>query len=50
LTGEMRDLLNLYRAGKIKPVVDSVYKFADAPSAHRRMHDRKNVGKVVLVP
>jgi NADPH:quinone reductase-like Zn-dependent oxidoreductase len=50
LTGEMRDLLGLYRAGKIKPVVDSVFKFADAPSAHRRMHDRKNVGKVVLVP
>jgi NADPH:quinone reductase-like Zn-dependent oxidoreductase len=50
LTGEMRDLLQLYREGKIKPTVDSVFKFADAPSAHRRMHERKNVGKVVLVP
>jgi NADPH:quinone reductase-like Zn-dependent oxidoreductase len=50
LTGEMRDLLGLYRTGKIRPVVDSVFTFADAANAHRRMHDRKNVGKVVLVP
>jgi NADPH:quinone reductase-like Zn-dependent oxidoreductase len=50
LTGEMRDLLSLYLEGKIKPVVDSIFKFADAASAHRRMHERKNIGKVVLVP
>ena len=25
-------------------------KFADAASAHRRLEERKNVGKVVLVP
>jgi synaptic vesicle membrane protein VAT-1 len=50
LTGEMRELLALYRRGKIKPTVDSVFKFADAAAAHRRMHERKNVGKVVLVP
>jgi len=50
LSGEMRELLALYRAGKIKPIVDSVFKFDDAANAHRRMHDRKNVGKVVLVP
>jgi NADPH:quinone reductase-like Zn-dependent oxidoreductase len=50
LNGEMRDLLALYGAGKIKPTIDSVYKFADAAAAHRRMHERKNIGKVVLVP
>jgi NADPH:quinone reductase-like Zn-dependent oxidoreductase len=50
LTSEMRDLLSLYRAGKIKPRVDAVFPFADAAAAHRRMHERKNVGKVVLVP
>jgi NADPH:quinone reductase-like Zn-dependent oxidoreductase len=50
LNGEMRDLIALYRAGKIKPTVDSVFKFADVAAAHRRMHERKNVGKIVLVP
>jgi NADPH:quinone reductase-like Zn-dependent oxidoreductase len=50
LTREVRDLLDLYRAGKIKPVVDSVFKFGEVAAAHRRMHERKNMGKVVLVP
>jgi NADPH:quinone reductase-like Zn-dependent oxidoreductase len=50
LNGEMRDLLELYRSGKIKPTIDSVYKFADIAAAHRRMHERKNIGKIVLVP
>jgi NADPH:quinone reductase-like Zn-dependent oxidoreductase len=50
LIAEMRALLALYRDGKIKPIIDSVYKFDDAPNAHRRMHDRKNIGKVVLTP
>jgi len=50
LTGEMSALLELYRAGKVKPTVDSVFKFADVSAAHRRMHERKNVGKIVLVP
>jgi NADPH:quinone reductase-like Zn-dependent oxidoreductase len=50
LSGELRDLLTLYREGKIRPTVDSVFKFDDVASAHRRMHERSNVGKVVLVP
>lgn len=40
----------LWREGKIKPRVDSTYPFERAADAHRRMHERKNVGKVVLVP
>jgi synaptic vesicle membrane protein VAT-1 len=40
----------LWREGKIKPRVDSTYRFEQAADAHRRMHDRKNVGKIVLVP
>ncbi|HEX9294731.1 MAG TPA: medium chain dehydrogenase/reductase family protein [Polyangiaceae bacterium] len=43
-------LLVLYRAGKIKPTIDSVFKFSDVAAAHRRMHERRNVGKLVLVP
>jgi NADPH:quinone reductase-like Zn-dependent oxidoreductase len=50
LTGEMGALVKLYRGGKIKPTIDSVFKFADVRAAHRRIHERKNVGKIVLEP
>jgi NADPH:quinone reductase-like Zn-dependent oxidoreductase len=50
LSGELRALLALYREGKIKPTVDKVFKFEEAAAAHRRMHERKNVGKIILVP
>jgi synaptic vesicle membrane protein VAT-1 len=50
LTAEMDSLLTLYREGKIKPTIDKVFKFSEVAEAHRRMHARKNVGKVVLVP
>ena len=40
----------LWGEGKIKPRIDSTYPFERAADAHRRMHERKNVGKVILVP
>lgn len=40
----------LWREGKIRPRVDSTYPFERAAEAHRRLHERRNVGKVVLVP
>ena len=36
------------RAGKLRPRVDSVFAVADAAAAHRHIHERRNVGKVVL--
>jgi NADPH:quinone reductase-like Zn-dependent oxidoreductase len=50
LRGELEALLALYREKKIKPTVDSTFKFDQAADAHRRMQERKNVGKIVLVP
>lgn len=50
LMGEMNELLALYRQKKIKPVIDSTFPFDKAADAHRRMQDRKNIGKIVLVP
>jgi NADPH:quinone reductase-like Zn-dependent oxidoreductase len=51
LVGEaMGALVALWRDGKVRPRVDSTYPFERAADAHRRLHDRKNVGKVVLVP
>ena len=50
LVGELKALLELYQQKKIKPVIDSTYKFEQAAEAHKRISERKNVGKVVLVP
>lgn len=50
LLGQLDRLLTLYREGAIKPVVDSTVPFDRAADAHRRLHDRKNIGKVLLVP
>jgi NADPH:quinone reductase-like Zn-dependent oxidoreductase len=36
--------------GTIRPVVAAEIPFADAPEAHRMLTERRNVGKVVLVP
>lgn len=44
------DLLDLWKAGAVRPVIDSVYAFQDAPAAHHRLQDRKNLGKVLLEP
>ncbi len=36
--------------GSLKPTVDQVFPFSRAAEAHRRIEERGNVGKVVLVP
>ncbi|ELT93748.1 hypothetical protein CAPTEDRAFT_162708 [Capitella teleta] len=43
-------LFSLYNEGKIKPVIDSTWAFEDVGEAMQIMHDRKNVGKIVLDP
>jgi synaptic vesicle membrane protein VAT-1 len=43
-------LLAMYEAGEIKPHVGRTFPFADAPAAHHFIHDRKAIGKVLLVP
>jgi len=47
---QLRAVLDLYRAGAVRPRVDSAFPFERAADAHRRVQDRKNVGKVLLVP
>lgn len=42
------DVMEHVQAGRLKPVIDSVYPLKDAPQAHKRMEDRKNFGKIVL--
>jgi len=46
----MESVFNLWKEGKIKPVVDSTWALEDVPEAMQKMHDRKNIGKIVLNP
>ena len=50
LREELEAVLDLWRAGAIRPRVDEAVPFAEAARAHRRLSERRNVGKVVLVP
>ncbi|XP_030195967.1 synaptic vesicle membrane protein VAT-1 homolog [Gadus morhua] len=46
----METLLGLYTEGKIKPRIDSTYHFEEVADAMRRMQERQNIGKVLLLP
>ncbi|XP_034414182.1 synaptic vesicle membrane protein VAT-1 homolog [Cyclopterus lumpus] len=46
----MVKLLELYEQGKIKPRIDSCYHFEEVTDAMRRMQERQNIGKVILLP
>ena len=50
LREELAALVGLWHAGAIKPRIDGVYPFTEAAAAHRRLTERRNVGKVVLIP
>lgn len=48
LRPQIEALLGLAREGRIRPRVDRVFPVAEAAAAHRHIHERRNVGKVVL--
>jgi NADPH:quinone reductase-like Zn-dependent oxidoreductase len=43
-------LLNLWTQGAIKPKIARTFPFAEAAQAHHFVQDRRNIGKVLLVP
>jgi NADPH:quinone reductase-like Zn-dependent oxidoreductase len=47
---EFAAMLQLYEAGRLRPVVDSVFPLRDAAAAHRRMDEGQQFGKIVLLP
>ena len=47
---ELRTVLDHLVAGRLKPVVDRVFPLRDARAAVQHVLDRKNRGKVLLVP
>ena len=48
LRGELDELFRMYSAGKIKPVIGKTFPLDQAAAAHQYIHDRKNIGKVIL--
>jgi NADPH2:quinone reductase len=46
----MEDLLSLFQQGKLRTVVDRTFPLSEAAAAHRYVGERRNFGKVVLVP
>lgn len=45
---EMEEVMRMYAAGQIQPVVGKTFVLEQAAEAHRYLHNRRNVGKVVL--
>lgn len=50
LRAELSAVLELWREGKVRPRIDSVHPFTAVGAAHARLTERRNVGKVILVP
>jgi NADPH:quinone reductase-like Zn-dependent oxidoreductase len=50
LAAMMGEILALVDAGALAPVVDRAFPLAEAAAAHRYIQDRRNFGKVVLIP
>jgi NADPH:quinone reductase-like Zn-dependent oxidoreductase len=50
LNPQLQALVELYEQGVVKPHVARTFRFDEAPAAHQYIHDRKAVGKVLLVP
>lgn len=48
--GWLERLLEQYTAGEIAPVIARTFSFDEAAQAHHYIQDRRNTGKVLLVP
>lgn len=42
------DTLKLFKNGTLKPVIDSIYEWVDVESAHQKMEQNSNSGKIIL--
>ncbi len=49
LVQAMREIIRLYEAGTVEPLIDLAVPFADAATGLRRLQQGTNVGKVVFV-
>jgi NADPH:quinone reductase-like Zn-dependent oxidoreductase len=46
--GELLQVVKLFREGRLKPVIDSVYPLKDAAKAQSKMESSRHFGKIVL--
>ena len=45
---ELEIMMPLFRSGKLKPIIDSIFPLERAADAHRHMESRKHFGKIIL--
>lgn len=50
LREQFETLVAMFESGQIAPRIDEAFSFDEAPKAHHYIHDRKAMGKVLLVP
>lgn len=50
LVGWLQTLVGLVDSGELRVTVHAEVPFDEAPEAHRILHDRENLGKVLLIP
>ena len=48
LQAELAEIFRMYAGGQIKPVIGKTFPLNEAAAAHRYIHNRQNIGKVVL--
>lgn len=48
--GDLMEILKFVRTGQLRPIIDQVFPLQEAAQAHLRLLERKQFGKVVLVP
>ncbi len=47
---QLEEIFRMYLAGTVKPVIGKTFPLAEAAAAHRYIHNRQNIGKVLLLP
>ncbi len=48
LRSQLEEIFRMYAAGQVKPVIGKTFPLEQAAEAHRYIHARQNIGKVVL--
>lgn len=46
---ELMDVLKFFTGGRLRPVIDSTFPLAETADAQRKLEERKNFGKIVLM-
>ncbi|MGH9509548.1 MAG: zinc-binding dehydrogenase [Terriglobales bacterium] len=46
---QLEEIFRMYHSGQVKPIIGKTFPLPEAAAAHGYIHQRKNVGKVVLV-